>query len=112
MSMPPRTPPGALSGLCFQLFVTTDSARAWTAAKKALSFAKVWNDGDEEGSLILDRLPTPSEATLIRRYVGVPKRREVSEATKARLAQTRKPFVAGRGTQAQEVAMNTLEAAT
>jgi hypothetical protein len=112
MSMPPRTPPGALSGLCFHLFVTTDSARAWTAAKKALSFAKVWNDGDEEGSLILDRLPTPSEATLIRRYVGVPKRREVSEATKARLAQTRKPFVAGRGTQAQEVAMNTLEAAT
>jgi hypothetical protein len=89
----------------FQLFVMTETARAWTAAKKALGFAKVCNDGDEEGAFILDRLPSPSEAITIRRYLEIPKRREVSEETKARLALTRKPFVAGRRSQAEKVAL-------
>ena len=58
----------------------TESARAWTYTQRALSFAKVIADGDTEGGLFLDRLPTKAEAALIRRYCGIPKRREVSEA--------------------------------
>ena len=68
----------------FMLYVMTQSARAWTFAKRALSpFAKVINDGDEEGSVIMHRLPTKAEAEVIRRYCGVPKRVEYSEATLA-----------------------------
>lgn len=50
----------------YQLYVVTPSTRAWTYAKKALDFAKVAQDGDEEGILLLDRLPTESEAEAIR----------------------------------------------
>jgi hypothetical protein len=95
----------------FQLFVTTETARAWTAAKKALSFASVCNDGDEEGAFILDRLPTFVIAPVIRRYVGIRKRRHMTEDAKAAaIARLRSP-VKGVA-QAQEVASNTLEAAT
>ena len=51
----------------------------------ALSFAKVIADGDAEGGLFLDRFPTKAEAASIRRYCGIPKRREVSEAELDRL---------------------------
>jgi hypothetical protein len=33
------------------------SANGWNRAKRALSFAELTNDGDDEGALILDRLP-------------------------------------------------------
>jgi hypothetical protein len=69
----------------FAILVMTESARAWTFAQRALSFAKVIADGDAEGGLFLDRLPTKAEAELIRRYCGIPKRREVSEAELDRL---------------------------
>ena len=69
----------------FAIFVMTESARAWTYVQRALSFAKVIADGDAEGGLFLDRLPTKAEAALIRRYCGIPKRREVSEAELDRL---------------------------
>src|SRR5271157_1366981 len=36
--------------------------RAGSYAKKALSFAKLTNDGDEEGAFFLDRLPSKAEA--------------------------------------------------
>jgi hypothetical protein len=79
----------------FQFFVITETARAWTAAKKALGFAKVCNDGDEEGAFILDRLPTATEAETIRRYVGIRKRRHLSEGAKAALVGRLKSPVAG-----------------
>jgi hypothetical protein len=69
----------------FSIYVLTETARAWTYALRALSFAKVIADGDTEGGLFLDRLPTKDEAGLIRRYCGIPKRREVSEAELDRL---------------------------
>jgi hypothetical protein len=74
----------------YSLHVMTETARQWGAASRALSFAQVMQDGDTEGSMFLDRLPTPSEATTIRRYLGVNKRRELSPETveklRARLA--------------------------
>jgi hypothetical protein len=33
----------------FMLYIMTSSPKAWTFAKRALAFAKVINDGDEEG---------------------------------------------------------------
>jgi hypothetical protein len=69
----------------FMLYLMTGSPKAWTFAKRALAFAKVINDGDEEGAFVMRRLPTADEAALIRRYCGIPKRREVSEAELDRL---------------------------
>src|SRR6185312_10766361 len=77
----------------FSIFVLTETARAWTYAQRALSFATLAQDGDTEGSLFLDRLPTNEEAKIIRRACGIPKRVERSEATIAamreRLAKVR-----------------------
>ena len=70
----------------FQMFVTGwGGARKWFEAKKALAFAKVTQDGDNEGGLIFSCLPTPERATSIRRYCAIPKRRELSDAERNRL---------------------------
>jgi hypothetical protein len=62
----------------FQIFVRASSRQAWTWAKKALVFAVVMQDGDEEGILLLDRLPTHDESTTIRDYTGIRKRQALS----------------------------------
>jgi hypothetical protein len=59
---------------------------AWTYAKRALKFAKVCNDRDEGGGFSMHRLPTKAEAETIRRYCGIPKRREVGEPSTAQLS--------------------------
>jgi hypothetical protein len=63
--------------------VVTESGTAWTYAKRALKFAEVSQDGDEEGILFMSRLPTAEEARAIRRYLGIPKKAELSEDTLA-----------------------------
>ena len=62
----------------FQIVVMGWTAKGWNLAKQALSFAAVTNDGDDEGALTLDRLPTKAEGELIRKWCGVPKRKEFS----------------------------------
>jgi hypothetical protein len=57
---------------------------AWTYAKRALKFAKLTNDGDEEGRFLLDRTPTDAEAKVMREYLGIPKAIELSNAEAAR----------------------------
>jgi hypothetical protein len=59
--------------------------KAWTWAKKGLAFCEVTNDGDEEGMLFLDRLPTADEALITRDKLGISKKREISEAEAERL---------------------------
>ena len=59
--------------------------QGWTYAKRALSFARLIQDGDLEGVFFLDRLPSPDEAARIRRYCGIPKKRELSEEEVSRL---------------------------
>jgi hypothetical protein len=39
----------------FMLYIMTGSPKAWTFAKRALAFAKVINDGDEEGDHVARR---------------------------------------------------------
>jgi hypothetical protein len=69
----------------YTLFVMTETPRAWTFARRALSFAEVIADGDTEGALFMDRTPTPTEATAIRKATGIRKRRVLSEEHKALL---------------------------
>jgi hypothetical protein len=70
------------------------SARGWESAKKRLGFGKVTQDGDCEGSIILDRLPSKAEAAEIRDILGIPKRVEYSEevlaAKRAQFSMARK----------------------
>ncbi len=76
----------------FQIFVSCETEKAWTYAKRALAFAgEPTNDGDEGGAFILHRLPSPAEAELLRRYVGIEKKRDVSAETLERLRRTAFP---------------------
>jgi hypothetical protein len=54
------------------VYIASGSALAWTWAKRKLaSFTTVSQDGDEEGILLLDRMPTPEEAETLRGYIGL-----------------------------------------
>ena len=74
----------------FQIIIAGDisTRRWWGAAKRGLAFAKVAQDGDDEGCLILDRLPTEEEAEPIRHYLGISKKRELSPEERERLMKT------------------------
>ena len=66
----------------FHIFIGCDTVRQWSAVKAAVKpFTDMTNDGSDEGMLFLDHLPTPGEAEILRRYVGIRKKREDSEAT-------------------------------
>jgi hypothetical protein len=74
------------------LYVACRSARHWTATKEKLPFCTVTQDGDEEGCLRLNQLPTPGQATVIRDILGIRKKQEVSATALERL----KAFAFGR----------------
>jgi hypothetical protein len=60
-------------GQSWLLYLQCRSIRAWSAAKKRLAFCRVTQDGDDEGVLRLERLPTSDEAVQIRELLGVRK---------------------------------------
>jgi hypothetical protein len=66
------------------------SPRRWTNIKRRLAFCRITQDGDEEGCLHLDQLPTPAEAVLIREALGIRKRRTLTEDGRAQLAVARR----------------------
>ena len=57
----------------FHVFVMGWSTAGWNKAKDALDFATLTNDGEGEGAVFLDRLPTMAEAEAIRHWTGLPK---------------------------------------
>ena len=61
-------------GKSWVLYVRCRSRQHWTFTKRRLAFMTVTQDGDEEGCLRLDRLPTPQEAVVIRDVLGLRKR--------------------------------------
>jgi hypothetical protein len=63
----------------FHFFVLNWKGLGWANAKRALSFAKLTNDGEDEGSVFLDRLPTRAEAEVLRHYCGIHKKAEYGE---------------------------------
>ncbi len=69
----------------FMVYISCETKMTWTYAKRALSFAKLMNDGDDEGSFFLDRLPSRSEAEPIRAYCGIRKKADLSEEGLAQL---------------------------
>jgi hypothetical protein len=66
------------------------SLRRWTNIKRRLAFCRITQDGDEEGCLHLDQLPTPADAVLIREALGIRKRRTLTEDGRAQLAVARR----------------------
>jgi len=66
------------------------SPRRWTNVKQRLAFCRIMQDGDDEGGLHLDRLPTPAEAVLIREALGIRKRRALTEDGRAQLDAARR----------------------
>ena len=63
---------------------TGESARRWSGIKARLPFCRLTQDGDVEGCLHLDHLPTPAEAEAIRDALGIRKRRTVSPEASAK----------------------------
>ena len=66
-------------------YTPAGTARRWAKAKRVLSFMAVTQDGDDEGILRLDGMPTPEQAKIIRKLLGLRQRTELSEAGRAEL---------------------------
>jgi len=76
-------------GAGYLLWVHTgESARRWGAIKDKLSSCQLRQDGDDEGCLHLDHLPTACQAEAIRDALHIRKRRHMTPeaAAKARSA--------------------------
>jgi hypothetical protein len=79
-----------IDGEGFLLCVTAkderdQSPRRWTSMKRRLEFCRITQDGDDEGCLHLDQLPTPVQAGLIRQALCIRKRRTLTEDGRAQL---------------------------
>lgn len=68
------------------------SVRAWSAAKKRLSWCKCTQDGDAEGAFHMIGLPTTPQVVVIRQQLGIRKRRSVSETERERLVERTRSF--------------------
>jgi len=71
-------------GKYWYLYTSWISKAKWTNTKKLLGFMEVHQDGDEEGILKLNRMPTPEEAQLVRKTCGLSKRPLLTEEERAR----------------------------
>lgn len=61
------------------------SARRWSFIKKDLHFAELCVDGDDEGTFILDRLPSKAEADRILNRLGIRRAPKLDGDTVTRL---------------------------
>jgi hypothetical protein len=61
-------------------FVNETTKRKWSSIKHKLSFMELNQDGDDEGILKLERMPSYEEAEVIREIIGLNKRPAMSEA--------------------------------
>jgi hypothetical protein len=68
----------------FQLVIDGESSRRWIFVKQRLSFCQLANDGDDEGSMFFERLPTVAEAALIREALGIRRAAVISSDARAR----------------------------
>jgi len=61
------------------LYVRCSSKGQWSRNRRALTaFGRCTQDGDDEGIVMFDHLPTPDEAKLIRRIAGIRKRQPIN----------------------------------
>jgi hypothetical protein len=68
----------------FYLFFTR-TPREWTYTERVMGFAKVTQDGDDEGFLLMRRLPTADEAAVIRDQLGIRRRPHLTDEARERL---------------------------
>jgi hypothetical protein len=61
------------------------SPRRWTNIKHRLAFCRLTQDGDDEGCLRLDRLPTLAETIPIREALGIKRKRHLTPEAVASL---------------------------
>ncbi len=73
----------------YLIYVIGTTAQRWNKAKQSFP-GKVTQDGDDEGIIRLDRLPTPAEAEPIRHLVGLKRRRHLTAEALAVLERARK----------------------
>lgn len=67
------------------LYFSPESVRVWNNVKKKLKFMKVHQDGDDEGVLKLERLPTKKEAAEVKKLLKLRKRIVLTEEERAQL---------------------------
>jgi hypothetical protein len=91
------TATSAGDGKSWVLFVACRSARHWSA-KEDLSFCRLTQDGEDEGCLRLQQLPTAAQAIAIRDVLGIRKRadRGAEELERRRAFGKRLALAAGR----------------
>ena len=82
------------------IYCAPGSGRKWNNLRRDLSpLGKCTQDGDDEGIIRLDRLPTAEEATAIRKAVGLIKRPPINpEVVKANLSRPSVSPVQGHST--------------
>jgi hypothetical protein len=77
-------------GAGFLLFVSTspwESKRRWSHSKKTLNqFCRLTQNGDDEGCFHLSHLPSPAEASSIRKIIGITQRRQSSTPSVSQIA--------------------------
>ena len=56
------------------IYISAKSKRHWSSIKKKLNFMVISQDGDDEGILKLERMPSQEEAEIVREMVGLNKR--------------------------------------
>ena len=87
----------------YQILITGWATSGWNRCKRELDFATLTKDGDDEGAFMLERAPTPDEAEIIRKRVGLKKRRELSEEALAALRDRGKALGALRAKQDAQI---------
>lgn len=75
------------------VFVSCESKRKWTAVKAKLKFLEISQDGDAEGILKQERMPSQEEAEVIREVLGLRKRPIYTEEYRATLIERGKNLV-------------------
>jgi hypothetical protein len=75
----------------------------YVRAKRNLIFCRLAQDGTGEGIFVLDRLPTPDEAEVIRDTLVISKKRDMGEPSEAQMA-ARAVFASRARTKAPETA--------
>lgn len=69
--------------------------RKWSSLKRRLNFSELTQDGDDEGCFRLRDLPTPEQAVVIRRAVGLRKRLPPTKGDASRFKSARSPAFEG-----------------
>lgn len=74
----------------FFIYLARKTSRIWNNTKDALSgIATATQDGDEEGILVMERMPSPEEAETLRKHLGLRQTRDVSEEQRQSFAEVR-----------------------